>query len=209
MNIPKNVVVVGLAGKARSGKDTAARALEARWPGGPVLILALAEPIRRMLHALVGKPWAYAQGDAKEGQMPGLPDGTSPRKMLQTLGDWGRAIDKDLWVKSVVGEINEWVAHWSHRRPGAVLMVIVPDVRYDNEAQAIRDLGGFVLKIERESTAPVREHSSEAGISDGLFDAVIVNDGSEEQFSGVVAQALNAIASQRSAERNEREAEAD
>ena len=49
------------------------------------------------------------------------------------------------------------------------------DVRFPNEAQKIKDLGGVVWRIEREGVAPVNSHISEYAILDYPFDAKIPN----------------------------------
>jgi hypothetical protein len=51
---------------------------------------------------------------------------------------------------------------------------VITDVRYDNEAKRIREAGGVVWKIERE-TGTLDSHSSEAGIESYLIDYTIIN----------------------------------
>ena len=95
--------------------------------------------------------------------------GCSVRRILQTLGtEWGREqITDDVWVRC-------WEAQASrHDR------VIVDDVRFLNEAQAVKAKGGQMWKVVRTNAVHDGLHASEGGLDDwDGFDAVIQNDGS-------------------------------
>lgn len=57
----------------------------------------------------------------------------------------------------------------------------IADVRFDNEAQWIKDFGGYVIKIESDRTLITMDeeanaHSSESGISENLIDYIVNND---------------------------------
>src|SRR5690606_24735571 len=64
--------------------------------------------------------------------------GASPRKMMQTLGtDWGRQmIGEDIWVKAFA-------------RINAGKQVVVPDVRFENEADIVRANGILIHLVGR------------------------------------------------------------
>lgn len=94
-----------------------------------------------------------------EGELKEKPDsilgGTSPRRAMQTLGDeWGRT-----WVRE-----DLWVSLWkrdAQRKLNDGLSLVVDDLRYPNEADAIRELGGEIWMIEGNSRRHVPAHSSE------------------------------------------------
>jgi hypothetical protein len=121
--------------------------------------------------------------DAKESPIFILPGYPSPRKLAQTLGtEWGREqIHRHLWLQIAELRIRKL---WEKG-----LDVIVSDVRFDNEAQMIRDLGGVVLKVDRDVNA-VNAHPSEEGVSPSLIDAVIANDGSPADMFDNACRAL-------------------
>lgn len=105
------------------------------------------------------------------------------RKLLQWLGtDWGRdSISKTLWM-------DVWKAD-AELALAKGYTVVSDDVRFDNEAQAIKDMGGHVILItstkasERINTnAGLVNHASEAGISKNLIDKHIANDASYESY---------------------------
>ena len=51
------------------------------------------------------------------------------------------------------------------------------DVRFPNEAQRIKDLGGVVWRVKRPGVGPANYHESETALDDWPFDAVLENDG--------------------------------
>ena len=60
-----------------------------------------------------------------------------------------------------------------NRGPG----MVVCDVRYDNEAEWVRNLGGLVIHVERPDASAVNPHSSESGVTKLPGDMTIVNTG--------------------------------
>jgi len=158
VNTPKQrLFLIGLAGRAGSGKNTVAKMIQRACPsrGGRTrtLTLAFADPIKAMLSTgLAGLANAELTLDNKERPIPAL--GKSPRELLQTLGtEWGRGmVHPDLWVKIAM----ERVDHYRFHNP-----IIITDVRYQNEAAAIRQRGGQIWHINRPDARAVNPHSSE------------------------------------------------
>jgi len=122
------------------------------------------------------------EGDLKESTLPAL--NVSPRSLMQTLGtEWGRDIVKDsLWVDILRRRA------WQYMRAG--LHVVVDDMRFENEYQAIRSIGGQVWKITRPEAALPTGHSSDGNLNHFEFDRVIVNDGSVDDLRQAVMTAL-------------------
>jgi hypothetical protein len=159
--------IIGIAGRARAGKSTAAELL-LRMGAGKYLY-SFADPLRAMLKAGLGidldNPyWAMR----KEDPMPEF-GGHSPRALLQSLGtEWGRQmVDANLWLTLAAKALRQ-------RGPG----MIVADVRFANEAAWVRGMGGIVLHIERGNAPAVRPHASEAGVRQLPGDLRIFNESS-------------------------------
>lgn len=155
-------MIVGIAGPKRSGKDTLASALN-------VEVHSFAAPIRQFVAGLLG--WTLDElEDRKETPVQWL-DGVTPRQMMQSLGtEWGRQmVHPELWLRSLAARLPE---------DGAV----VCDVRFDNEAEAIRKLGGKVIRLSRPGAGQGDDHASERPISDHLVDFEIANDGTVAQL---------------------------
>ena len=52
---------------------------------------------------------------------------------------------------------------------------IITDTRFPNEAQAIKDKGGIVIRVDRPGVKPINDHPSEVGLDDWKFDYKIAN----------------------------------
>lgn len=145
-------LIVGLCGPKGAGKTEAAKAILKHFGQGAVR-LPFAGPLKTMIAAL-GVDDAYINGDRKEEPCPAL-GGRTARHAMQRLGtEWGRdCMGADFWVDL-----------WKHKaasHPAAV--IVADDVRFANEARAIRELGGFTICVVRSIAAFQRapEHASE------------------------------------------------
>lgn len=61
-------------------------------------------------------------------------------------------------------------------------IIIIKDIRFENEAAYIRSIGGSIWHIVREDAQPVNMHSSEFGITVEDEDIVIHNNGTLEEL---------------------------
>lgn len=163
--------VVAFCGLARSGKDTCADLVLAKFGG---YRYSLADPLRAMLKVGLGVDlddpyWK----ERKETPIPAFGN-KSPRQMMQWLGtEWGRQlIDNDLWVTLAKQRFLD-------AGPG----MVIADVRYENEAEWVRSMGGILIHVTRPGVQKVNNHVSEAGVSyDPKTDRTLLNDGSLEDL---------------------------
>lgn len=163
-----NAILVGLCGPAGCGKSTVGNVMEREFL---FTQHAFAAPIKRGLNAMFH--WEMQQWDNrawKESTIDWI--GKSPRQLIQTLGtEWGRdLIAPDLWIRIAMRRWGEVRASHSPR-------MVITDVRFDNEAQAIIDAGGSIWRVEREQVTPVTGHVTEKGISPVLVTGRIRNQG--------------------------------
>lgn len=168
-------MILGIAGRAGAGKDTVGRLLR---DNHYYAIVAFANPIKRMLCTLLNVPMEkWEDRDWKETVLPGI--GFTPRQLAQTLGaEWGRALSEDFWIRIAKRSIEETKAGFRHHDNLGKNFVIT-DVRFENEASAIRAMGGLVVHVDRPGSidgTAFSEHSSEAGIERKFNDYVILND---------------------------------
>lgn len=95
----------------------------------------------------------------------------------QALQHYGYEAHRELfgetfWIDQIV-PLNNWRDKFSEQ--GRLTDVcVVTDVRFENEAKRIRDAGGVLWNIERD-TGIIDSHSSEAGIDKSLIDYTIIN----------------------------------
>lgn len=172
-------MIIGICGAAGAGKDTVAMRLRDHG----FFRVAFADPLYDMVSAMTGlRVEELSDRDRKEQKIEWL--GKSPRQLLQSLGtEWGRQIvSEDVWILLAL------------RTARAASRAVIPDVRFDNEAQAIRAAGGSVWRVVRPGIScldpSTAQHSSERGISPELIDDVILNDGSLERLQGRVDAAI-------------------
>lgn len=172
--------LIGVTGRARSGKDTVTQFVIAHTGGYQY---SFAEPLRRMLLGLgidMHDPYWIAR---KEQVIPAL--GASPRKMMQTLGtEWGRGlINKDLWLIMAKQYLLS-------NGPG----MVISDVRFENEADWVRKNGGLLIHVTRDDAPEVSAHVSEAGVVfvEGT-DVLIENNDSLESLQAKVQAVLDGV----------------
>lgn len=177
------MVDVGLMGFARSGKDSV----------GAVLIshgyrkVSFATPMRRMLALLNGSV------ETPNGFMPlmdalylfggweGLKEHVpSVRGLLQRLGtSVGREyLGENFWVDLAFKDLKFSESY------------VFTDVRFPNEAEAIRARGGVILEVRRPGVGAVNGHVSESALSGFVPDYVIHNDGSLDDLTDRVGEFL-------------------
>jgi hypothetical protein len=163
--------LIGIAAPAQSGKSTVAAYLMKSLGYEED---SFADPMRNFVCTILGIDRATLERD-KEVVVPWV--GKSPRQMLQTLGtEWGRQmVDTDLWL-------NSCLRRTEGRR------VVISDVRFDNEAQAIRDNGGTLIHLSRpDGRRTVADHISEAGVKWKKGDVRLINDSTLENLEALVA----------------------
>lgn len=147
--------LIGIAGPARAGKDMLCSYmldnLDGIW-----LRSSFADPLKEMLRAI----GVDCSDDAKAVVSDDY--GVTPRHMMQTLGtEWGRnLIDGDIWVKAFA-------------RLNAGKCVIVPDIRFENEAALVREHGVLIHLVGRGGIKG--NHVSEKPINFKEGDIVIDN----------------------------------
>lgn len=166
------VTLVGIAGWARSGKDTAAQGLvDIGWTKA-----AFADPLKRALEILnpivdadtdgIGMSTYTLVDDLDDAQGWDNAKERNPeiRRLLQTFGtEVGRNLfGEDFWVKQALD--------------GAYPYTVFSDVRFKNEADAIRAAGGIVIRVQRDGVFPVNGHSSETDLDDYDFDYTSSNN---------------------------------
>lgn len=168
--------IIGIAGKARSGKDTIANYL---WREYGFTRLAFADPVKLAAQQMFGLSHDQTWEDSyKEVEIPFW--GMSPRRMFQLLGtEAGRNVfGHDLWIKRLAYSMSILPAD----------DIVVPDVRFNDEADFIRSQGGLVVHLERPDGKAIEHasHASEAGVERKAEDWTLFNQGTlGDLYSGV------------------------
>ncbi|MDI6027028.1 deoxynucleotide monophosphate kinase [Corticibacterium sp. UT-5YL-CI-8] len=159
--------VIALSGLAGSGKSTAAAYLQ--FIGYE--LVKFAGPLKDAMRAF-GLSERHIEGDLKEKPCP-LLQGRTPRYAMQTIGkEWGR---------DIIGE-HFWLGLWEARALEVLdsgRRVVVDDCRFENEADAVRKLGGKVIRLSGRGGI-AGGHGSEQ--MDWAVDRVIQNLGTRDDL---------------------------
>jgi hypothetical protein len=184
-------VIIGVSGKAGSGKDTIAKYLHDEYG---FATLAFADPMKAFCAELFD--WSYDQlwGPSELREQVDQKWGFSPRKALQLLGtEWGRALDENMWVKIGLEKAKQKI---KDGYPG----VVITDCRFKNEIGQVKAAGGSLLRVVRSSntggSSGVAGHASEReqdSIQESEFSAVIRNEGTIEDLHRRIEDFLDAI----------------
>jgi hypothetical protein len=175
-------MLIGLCGAAGSGKDTVASILGFDR-------VAFADPLYEMVSIITGMtPDEMRDREAKERPVDWL--GQSPRQLLQTLGtEWGRAtVSETIWIDTAMRRVR--------RLLDAGRDVVITDVRFDNEAAAIKAAGGVIWQVVRGEggiQGLAARHASEAGVSPVLIDRVLGNWGSLSRLRTTVEAQIGRV----------------
>jgi hypothetical protein len=159
----------------------------------------------------LGEEWWYCVADdgsyipyvqnLHEGKVVNLVKLT-PRKLLQLLGtEAGRQIiHPNIWVNALFADFENNKSDWLSATNSNW---IITDVRFPNEAKAIKDKGGIVIRVNRTYYTedkkyiigydPFETHPSETALDDyDGFDYVIENDGTVQDLIDKV-KSLNIV----------------
>jgi len=179
-------MLIGICGKAGSGKDTIADHLVQKYGFERI---ALAEPIRRLVKdVFVLDHHTVYDRVAREQELTDWP-GWSVRKLLQFIGTelFRQNIEDDIWVKSL----------WLTVKQNPDKNYVVSDIRFPNEMQFFIDNGGenFVsFKTVREGCngcVGIASHESEKYNLDAQY--VFQNDDTIQELYRKVDDVMGKI----------------
>ena len=133
-------------------------------------------------NSLTKLKWENMPGVASSTQIEGLslstedleklglqshkPGFMTAREVLQFVGtDIFRRMYEPVWVKLLINKIKE----------DSPLVAVIADCRFDNEAQAVKDEGGTIVRLTRRPTRD--SHASEDGFKEFIdFDLILDNE---------------------------------
>jgi hypothetical protein len=187
--------VVGLTGYARSGKNTVA-SLIAKLSPERTKEVAFADAIKVSAARALGvrfdgdqvgtaavREWAdrfKASQTIEIVESGETIHRVSGREFLQRYGTEAHRdmFDADFWVKVVDMD------------PPEVDLLLITDVRFPNEAEAIRTTGGEVWKVVRTDGSPANDHPSERPLPDDLIDRTVNNEGTLDDLEDEVERVM-------------------
>lgn len=188
-------MIIGISGKAQSGKDTVCKMLRYTiwyyktsqrlksfgvdhynecYNNNSVLSrhwyhTSFANKLKQCLSDILNVSISkFEDNEFKKSEVKWL--GITVRELLQKFGTAIRnGVCDDFWVKACLKDYEKW-DNW-----------IISDVRFRSEAKGIKDLEGIIVRVNREG-AGAGNHISEIDLDDYSFDYVINNDGDMEDL---------------------------
>ncbi|KYZ76674.1 hypothetical protein AXX12_09655 [Anaerosporomusa subterranea] len=172
------MIVILLSGKAEAGKDTFFEMTAQRYAKRVIKRIAFADALKRI---------AFEMGWDGHKDVAG-------RRLLQDLGEIGRRYRADLWVDKTIETLK------TYSRDADI--VCFTDCRYPNELAGIQNcevIDGSIkvvtVRIERpgHAIAANQNHISETALDGYVFDYMIINDGTLEDYRVKVLETVAMI----------------
>ena len=172
-------MLIGITGQKFSGKSTVANMLS------EILgykTCSFADKLKDVTCILSGCTREQLEDyDFKENEL--VPDYLRPyclnaekptyRAFLQHFGsEVMRGVNGSIWIDCTLSKCGE--------------NAIISDVRFPNEAKAIRDRGGLIVKVVRDGVVSKDTHSSEKNVENIAGNIIVFNDGSLEHLKAMV-----------------------
>lgn len=160
-------MIIGLGHRANVGKDTLAKMLRKHL--SPSVSVSFADKVKEAVF-LIYRGWTsmetpeyYITHPAdKDAVIPEI--GKSFRDCCICLGNSMRSVHDETWIRAAL------------RGDSPDCWIIVTDVRYQNEAEYIKEQGGLCVRIDR-AAAPLRTDVSDTALAEWHgWDAIINND---------------------------------
>lgn len=180
------MIVIGISGKKRAGKDTAAQIMRAKAlaSGFTVVRRALADLLKEECATAISEEADHYdlsyENVLKEMNTDGVKE--KYRLLLQWWGTQFRRhmCGEDYWIRAMrlwieCHTISNEMMQPGH--PSPKQMILIPDIRFPNEVEMVKQLGGFVIRLNRPETDSVADtHISECALDDFTeWDGIIWN----------------------------------
>lgn len=181
-------IIIGISGKLGSGKDTVANIIKATDP--TFQSKAYAYKLKQIVSILTS--CSIEDTMTQEGKNTYIPEfELTIGQMLQQLGTnvLREGFNKNVWINALMLELSKSKGNY-----------IITDCRFKNEADAIKNAGGFLIRVNRPDNPIARNsnrdlsHPSETDMDDYTgFDAVIENDADLESLENKVKELISSI----------------
>lgn len=201
--------LIGINGRARSGKDTAFSILDQLMPNATVQRVGFADKLKlSAVQALGYKPAdideardicetlkrsAIVIQEQDEHQRMRYITFTG-RRYQQLYGTEAHrdVFGNNFWVDALLPQPDAFARGELALKFRGIDVLVITDVRFQNEAERILDLGGDVWRIDadkRLGPLPDDAHPSERPLADEFVTCSIPNNGTPEQFQVAVTSA--------------------
>ena len=162
-------LIISFCGYAQSGKDTIAREFV---ENNGFERHGFADALKDILYAL--NPLVFSKYNKRVTELVDLTGWEETKKipeirqLLQRLGtEAGRqALGEDIWVNTLFNQPHK-------------ARLVIPDLRFENEAKEVHRRGGVVIRVIRNGVGPVNDHASDQINFDA--DITVYNNGTPKE----------------------------
>ena len=182
--------LIGINGLKGSGKDLVCKMIQQQLPDMNYENKKFAGKLKEMATVLTGIT-DWEDRDKRDELIPWLD--MTRRKFLQKFGTEAMRdnIHSEVWVNALMSQykVRKRISMFGPHKIGYPKW-IVTDVRFRNEAEAIKNAGGIVINIDR--NLPQEDlHASETALLGYDFDFIIPNFGGKGQLLAKVKEFIN------------------
>lgn len=198
-----NMYKIAISGKANSGKNTVSKFLfdsihdKVDEKFGPVfkgqICLAFADPIKEMARIMfphVQRKYFFGSSQYRSEIIPGHFKNGQPLTIRQALIDIGTGLGRG-YRDSI------WLDVFDHRfnKSQNLTTIIVPDVRFRNEFDHLKNKGFYLIRLKREAHLKIDDISetNQDLIDDMEFDCILYNNSSLEKLQKDVDNIANIL----------------
>jgi hypothetical protein len=183
-------MIFALTGAKGSGKDTVASLLKEMYPEKDIATVAFADPIKNALLKIFDLDSVEEYDELKRDYL-----------------HWGDRYDNIVSGRHVCREIGmlmrsysdvQFVNYVKKAADSHNGLLVVTDLRFDNEYLALRDMGAAIIKIKNGRVHEEDMHITERGFDDELVDYVIENHDSMDDLKHNINDMMEALSACRS-----------
>lgn len=190
---------IAISGKANSGKNTVSKFLmdgihEKMTPNfSGQKCIAFADPIKEMARIMfptVPRKFFFGSSKYRSEIIPGAFKDDKPLTIRQCLIDIGTGLGRG--YRNTI-----WLDNFDYRfdKCKDLSIVIVPDVRFRNEFDHLKEKGFYMIRLKRDSHLKIDDISetSQDSIDDTEFDCLLNNNSTLENLKKDVDQIINIL----------------
>lgn len=213
-------MIIGVSGYAKSGKDTVAQIICSQH--GEWKIKKFAHKLKEIASLLTGFPVEFFEDQSlKDIKMNGWE--MTSREFMQKLGTEAirNNLHEDAWVNALMSEYAMDISFkakcvdcrhsWGREvdnmyrfstcpKCASISLThdvgtkwVITDCRFSNEANAIKRVGGVLVRINRPNNRPTNNHPSEVSLDDYEFDYILNNNTDIEGLERKVSYMLRKL----------------
>ena len=169
--------IIGFIGKAGSGKTEACKHIESMLPDvtrigfKDALVQEIKDNFPDVLEEIINE-------EHKKNVLQGILDnGWDVQRLFQEKPPIMRRLMQNYGTEVRRGdEPDYWVKQWKSKVSYTGGHIVCDDVRFKNEAKAVRDMGGIIIKLVRASVDSTDTHASEKEMEKIGYDHIIEID---------------------------------